>query len=332
MSRAGLAAVLLVAGCEAPRSAMRPVGPAARTLAELGWPVLIGFLAVSAVVWGLLVWVVARNHGSFAEHAPLHDRHLGMSWVAIAGFVLPGITFAAIFVATLRVMDRFPHAHHEMKPEIRITGRQWWWDVEYLDGPITLHVHDANEIHIPIGRPVEIELDSVDVIHSFWAPRLHGKVDLVPGLHNHISVEASQAGDFPGACAEYCGMEHANMRFVVVAEAPAAHAQFLERLRTEAPTPTSVEATRGQALFLSGPCAACHTVRGTPAKGTVGPDLTHFAARRTIAAGMLPRDLATEHAWVANAPSLKPGTRMPAMTRFDGEELAAIVTYLESLR
>ena len=336
--RRALLLPVLAAGCGSQYDALSPAGPAARKLADLGWPILLFFVATSAVMWALLLWVALRKTGTLAEHAP-HDASGGKGWVTLGGFAIPGIAFAAVFVATLRTLNAFPvdHHHHGAQtlsggaPEIRVVGHQWWWEVQYLAGELNQFFVTANEIHIPAGRPIDLELVSPDVIHSLWAPRLHGKVDLIPGMRNSIRLQADEPGTYPGACAEFCGLQHAHMLFKVVADPPADYERWLAHERTAAAEPRSDEARRGKEVFLRGPCELCHAVRGTAARGTVGPDLTHLAARSTIA-GFLPRDLANLHAWVVNAPSLKPGTQMPALNQFSGEELHELVAYLQSLQ
>ena len=265
-------AILFLAGCSTGRSSLHPAGPEAHKLADLGWPLLLFFTLVSAVVWGLIVSVAARRTGTFDEHVPLGTGG-GMGWVAIGGFLLPAIAFAVVFVVTLRSMNSFPHMHHaDMKPEIRVIGHQWWWEVQYLGADVSERVTSANELHVPLDRGVEVELVSADVIHSFWVPRLFGKVDLVPGMVNHVHVDASVPGAYEGECAEYCGLQHAKMRFTIVAEPLADYEAYVKHLRDDATAPPTVEAQRGSALFMTGPCMTCHTVRGTAARGTVGPD------------------------------------------------------------
>jgi len=336
MRRVWKASLLACSGCAMHRSSLHAASPDAHELSKIGWPVLIAFLLICAAVWGIILWIGVRRPGTFDEHAALSPGAFGgggQRWVTIGGFVLPTIAFSIIFVVTLRAMDAFPHMHHPgMKADIRVIGHQWWWEVQYLGEGISERVTTANEIHVPVGHGIEIELQTADVIHSFWVPRLFGKVDLVPGMTNHVHVEASQPGLYDGECAEYCGLQHAKMRFAIIAEPEPAYQAFVTHLREEATTPETPEAQRGFQLFMTGPCMTCHTVRGTAARGTVGPDLTHLGVRHTIAAGYYPKDLATLHAWVMNAPSLKPGTRMPAMTRYDGAQLADLVAYLESLR
>jgi cytochrome c oxidase subunit 2 len=314
------------------RSVLDPAGPAARVLAELGWPMLVGFTVTAAVMWGLLAWVAVRKKGTFDTHAPLETGG-GMAWVVLGGFVIPGIAFTASFVATIGVMRGFPLQHEQaVVPEIRVLGHQWWWQVEYRGARLTDRFETANEIHIPVGRPIDIELATADVIHSFWVPRLHGKVDLVPTLKNTIRIEAAQPGVYPGSCAEFCGLQHAGMRFEVIAEMPDDYERWLERQQRPAVAITDPQAARGESIFMRSACPICHAVAGTSALATVGPDLTHLGSRSTIGAGWVPKDVATLHAWVMNAPSLKPGTRMPALTQFTGPELHDLVAYLEALQ
>jgi cytochrome c oxidase subunit 2 len=333
---AALAATLgaLAAGCGGAqaRSVASPAGPAARILAALGLPVLIGFVVTSVVMWGLVAWVALRRTGSLAEHAP-PDAEGGLGWVVIGGFIIPGVVFFGIFLATLGVMRVFPMDHGARgKAEIRVIGHQWWWQIDYVAGGVHQQFTTANEIHIPVGRPIEIELDSADVIHSLWAPRLHGKVDLVPGLVNHIRIQADAPGVYPGGCAEFCGLQHAKMRFLVIAESPADYKKWLEHEREGAVTPTEPAALRGREVFMNGPCPMCHTVTGTPALATVGPNLTHFGSRLTVASGWRPNELGAVHAWVVNAQSIKPGVEMPMLTFFHGPELHDLVAYLEALK
>ncbi|HEX3902536.1 MAG TPA: cytochrome c oxidase subunit II [Polyangia bacterium] len=328
----GAIGAAFIAGCSSPRAILSPAGPPARILAQLGWPLLVGSLVVSAIMAALIVWVGSRRPGSFAEHAPVSAGG-GMRWVVIGGFVIPGIAFTAVYVATLGTLSAFPANHDDHAPaQIRVVGHQWWWEVEYLMGELPQRFKTANEIHIPSDRPVELELVSADVIHSFWVPRLHGKVDLIPGMVNHIELRASEPGTYSGSCAEFCGLQHAGMRFRVIVDSPAAFAAWLGRERSPAAGPADPQAARGETVFMNGACPVCHTVAGTGALATVGPNLTHVGSRGTIAAGWLSKDLATLHAWVVNAPSLKPGTQMPALTQFSGPDLHDLVAYLEGLK
>jgi cytochrome c oxidase subunit 2 len=317
-------------------SVLDPAGPAARTLRDLGWPLLVGFTVTAVVMWGLIAWLAARRTGSFDEHAPVaeDDAH-PKRWVLWGGFVIPGIVFTGAFVATTGVLRAMPMSHDDLTgpAEIHVIGHQWWWQLEYRPGEDTTRwFTTANEIHVPIGRPIDIALDTADVIHSFWVPRLRGKVDLVPGRTNQIRIQADVPGVYQGACAEYCGLQHAKMRFRIVAEATADYQHWLEHQRQLAVDPRDGRALAGKEVFMTAACPTCHTINGTVALATVGPDLTHVGSRRTIGAGSLPLNVATLHAWILNAPALKPGTRMPVLTQFSGRELHALVAYLEALQ
>ena len=326
--------MLGLAGCirNPPRSVLHPAGPAAQILAELGWPSLCFFTLVSIVMAVLLVLVAARRTGSFAAHAPVRSKG-GLGWVVIGGFIIPGIAFTAAYVCTIGSLRAFPMAERAPGPaQIRVIGHQWWWDVEYLMGDDSQHFKTANEIHVPTDQPIEIELVSADVIHSFWVPRLHGKVDLIPGLVNHIEIRAPQPGTYQGSCAEFCGLQHARMRLLFVSQTPADFAAWIAHQRQPANSPATAQASHGQAVFLGGPCPVCHAIQGTPALAAAGPDLTHIGGRQAIAAGWLPEGVATLHAWLMNAPSLKPGVQMPTLTWFNGPDLHDLVAYLEGLK
>jgi cytochrome c oxidase subunit 2 len=219
-----------------------------------------------------------------------------------------------------------------MKPEILIIGHQWWWEIHYLNDDLSKEFITANELHLPVGRPVNIEVETHDVMHSFWVPALHGKVDLIPGQTNYIRIEASQAGTYTGQCAEFCGAEHARMRILAVAEDPAVYESWLEAQRQPGAQPTTAEAIAGQQIFLAGPCSMCHTVRGTIAGGSVAPDLTHIGSRQMIAANSYQNNDAYLEAWVTHAQSLKPEAQMPDLTQFSGEQLNDLVAYLRQLQ
>jgi cytochrome c oxidase subunit II len=213
---------------------------------------------------------------------------------------------------------------------VRVTGRQWWWEVSYLDRSPSLIATTANEIHIPVGRPVRLEVVSGDVIHSFWIPELAGKTDLIPGQENVMWLEANRPGVYHGQCAEYCGLQHAKMAMEVVAEPPDAFARWLERQRAPAATPAGTNAAAGAHVFATYACALCHTVRGTMAGGRLGPDLTHVGGRRTIAAGTIANTRGNLLGWIENPQAFKPGTLMPAVP-LEGRELDDLTAYLQSL-
>lgn len=309
-------------------------GPAAERLAQLSWFMTILFLVITLIMWLLIAWGAKRRRGTLAEHAPV-DAGGGQAWIAIGGLAIPLIVLTIIFVLGLNLLAQFPiHGpHHQpMKPEILTIGHQWWWEIQYLNDHPDQEFTTANEIHIPVGRPINIELKSYDVMHSFWIPALHGKVDLIPDHTNFVRIEASQPGSFDGQCAEYCGAEHARMRLLAVAQAPDEYEAWLNQQRKPAAEPASAAAIAGEQTFLSGPCALCHQIRGTAAGGRVAPDLTHFAGRQFLAANTYPNNDAYLEAWITHAQSLKPEAEMPDLTQFDGEQLRDLVAYLRQLK
>lgn len=327
------ASLLWLTGCGTPESMLAPGGPASQDLARLNWFVLILFSTVAVAMFVLILLILTRPRGSFHEHAPV-DVGGGQGWIVTGGFAIPAIILAVVFITGLTAMSRFP-MHDGMSmtsAQIKLTGHQWWWQVQYVSGPLDQQVTTANEIHIPLGQAIDIDLASVDVIHSFWVPSLHGKVDLIPGQVNRIRIEADHVGNFQGQCAEYCGAQHANMKLLVVAQPPDQYRQWLASQRAAASEPSGDQERRGEQLFLSRPCGLCHTVRGTLANGRVGPDLTHLASRRKIAANMLENNNANLAAWATHAQSLKPASAMPNLTQFTGEELRDLVAYLRQLK
>jgi cytochrome c oxidase subunit 2 len=204
--------------------------------------------------------------------------------------------------------------------------------VHYVDGPVDEHFTTANEIHIPVDKPVMFELLSQDVIHSFWIPTLHGKVDLIPGHPNYVQIVASHPGNYTGQCAVFCGEQHAHMRLLVVAQSDAEYQSWKQGQLKPADPPQSVEAQAGEQIFLGGPCSMCHQVRGTPAGGHVAPDLTHIASRQFIGADSFPNNTAYLESWATHAQSLKPGCLMPDLTQFSGVQLRELVAYLQQLK
>lgn len=327
-------AMLLLAGCQRPQSSLFPEGPAAGKIAPLSWLMIILFLVITFIMWVLIVWGIFRRRGTFEEHAPV-DVGGGQGWIGIGGFGIPFIVLCILFVLGLRAMAGFPIKNGNPlspAPEILVIGHQWWWEVHYVKGGPDQYFKTANEIHVPVGKPVDIELASSDVIHSFWIPALHGKVDLVPGQSNYIRIQADHEGTFSGQCAEYCGAQHAHMKLIVVAQQPKDYEAWLAHQREPAKEPTEPEAVQGEQVFLSAPCMLCHQVRGTLAGGSVAPDLTHIGSRKGIAANTLVNNEANLAGWVTHAQSLKPAAAMPNITQFDGKQLRELVAYLQQLQ
>jgi cytochrome c oxidase subunit 2 len=214
---------------------------------------------------------------------------------------------------------------------VTVTGHQWWWEVRYENATASRVFTTANELHIPVGKPVHIQLESQDVIHSFWVPSLNGKQDLIPGQDNRTELIANHAGIYRGQCAEFCGYQHAHMSFIVVAEDEGAFQAWATRQATASSSPQNAEQQLGQRVFLSHPCVMCHQIRGTSAGGQVGPDLTHIGTRRTVAAGELPLTRGALAAWIADPQGVKPGSQMP-LVPLSPDELNAVSAYMEGLK
>ncbi len=306
------------------QSALDPKGPQAVGLSELSWVLIIG---------AAVVFVAVLAIAGYAAFAPRERaRRLSSRRLILGGgLAFPLIVLTTLLVYTLIRTGAMLRAAEPPQVRIRVTGEQWWWRVAYLDAAGKPDVITANEILLPAGRPVEIVLDSADVIHSFWLPNLAGKVDMIPGRTNRLRLTAAETGVYRGQCAEYCGGPHAFMAFLVVVETPERFSAWLERQREPASAPAAELAVAGQRLFLAR-CAACHTVRGTGAEGRLGPDLTHVGARRTIAAGMLANNAGTLAGWIAASQQVKPGNLMPSFEDFSGPELRALANYLSALK
>ncbi len=303
-----------------------PAGPFAGSIATLAWILLAMAVVVTAVVlFALYVALWGKPH--------LRQKLGGTKIVWAAGIAVPIVvlTVLLIYGLTLTRSLSAPIVGNEMR--VRIAGEMWWWRVAYLDPQGRPTMLDANELHIPVGQPVVLELESNDVIHSFWVPRLSGKLDMIPGRRNLMRIQADQPGVYGGQCAEYCGGPHALMGFAVVAHTPEDYATWrAERLNPAPAAPLSAEAARGQELFQSTGCAACHRIAGTEANGLAGPDLTHIAARQTLGAGILPNHRGTLMGWIGNSQAIKPGNRMPPYTVLSGDELRALAVYLGTLK
>lgn len=240
--------------------------------------------------------------------------------IVAAILLVPAVWTGAAFSARTETQPAF---------SIEVTGHQWWWEVRYSSEEPSRVFTTANEIHIPVGQSVEVKLVSADVIHSFWVPALAGKTDLIPGQTNVMQLEASRAGVFRGQCAEFCGTQHANMAFYVVASEPARFQAWWDKQLQGAPPPKSEEVKLGQTTFIQ-KCGLCHTVRGTRAGGIVGPDLSHLMQRRSIAAGTLPNNTGHLAAWIADPQDPKPGNFMPRPD-ISAAELQRILAYLQTL-
>ena len=291
------------------------------------WTTTIVCVVVLAFVAAALFRNVGRGSSVNIPAAP--ERSLTRSvWAATAVTV---VILLMLLVASIWAERGVEPPQVTSAVTINIVGHQWWWEIEYDDSAPSQRVLTANEMHIPINRPIVLNVTSKDVIHSFWVPNLQGKRDLVPGYITAISFQADRPGVFRGQCAEFCGLQHAHMALDVVAEADADFQRWLDGMRKPAPSPGSEEERRGHDVFMNRRCAGCHAINGTEAHGQVGPDLTHIGSRSTIGAGTLPNNPEQMHAWVNNPQTSKPGNQMPPNPLAD-EDGRALVAYLELLK
>ncbi|MFE9083834.1 cytochrome c oxidase subunit II [Brevundimonas sp. NPDC003935] len=304
-----------------PPPVLDPAGPFAGPVATVAWVLFV----MGAVV--LILVLIALGVAPFGP--PRWKRRVaGEKLVWIGGLAFPVVVLTGLLIYGLSVTARVADAPRPGEMRVRVTGEMWWWRVAYLDDQGREVVQDANEVHIPAGRPVVLELESADVIHSVWIPRLGGKTDMIPGRRNFMRLQADAPGVYAGQCAEYCGGPHALMGLVVVAHAPADFATW--RLKQAAPAAAST--LPGAAVFTASGCGACHTIRGTEANGLAGPDLTHVGSRQTLGAGILPNNQGTMAGWIADSQGIKPGNRMPSYSVLSGQELRDVAAYLESLK
>ena len=327
LARLVLAATLVLsAGCgDARSSALRPQSSAGEDIARLWWLMLGLGAAVAVLVIGLLLRTARSSRRPDDEDGNRSGD--GQRWIVLGGVVLPVVVLLPLSLVVVRTGARVAAPPPEDALVVDVVGHQYWWEIRYPESGAAV---TANEMHIPVGRAVDLRLTTDDVIHSFWVPPLHGKVDMIPGEETRLTLNADEAGTYQGVCAEFCGLQHANMRFLVVAEEPDEFARWLGRQAVDAPSPPSPEAAAGQDAFLATGCASCHTVRGTEADGQVGPDLTHFASRQTLGSGVVENNRGNLGGWIADPQGIKPGSTMPPSV-LDPDELLGLIAYLEAL-
>ena len=319
---AGGAAALLLSGCADRQNTLAPHSSAARSITTLWWVMFIGSTIVVMVVSLLVVLAFLRRRGSLDHVEARGESPRARNAVLVSGALVPAVVLTILFVYVLTSVP----ATAEPKPKdakltIDVGGKQWFWTVRYP----AQHVTTANELHIPVGVPVRVRVHTDDVIHSFWVPELNRKIDMVPGYDNSVLLEADRAGIYRGQCAEFCGLQHANMAFYVVAEPRAAFGRWVAR---EQRPPTA--GAPGATLFTQVGCGGCHTIAGL-STGTVGPDLTHVGGRMTLAAGTIPQTRADLERWIGDPQHIKPGNKMPAL-HLTGSQIRRLAAYLESLR
>jgi cytochrome c oxidase subunit II len=326
------AAALALAGCAAKEPPMTTLAPKSDLgvwiynlfLRVTEWDAFIFLIVLVAFL--LAVFVFSTRVGEAAPPASAgSDLGLEVAWT-----LGPALILLMISIPTVRTIFRSqPALAPKGALEIKVIAHQWWWEFHYPDPAVAT----ADELHIPIGRPIRLNLQSADVIHSFWVPQLGGKRDVVPGQINELTFEARVPGMYLGQCAEFCGLSHANMRFRVFVDTPARFAAW-EKVQRQAPiAPVELAdpaAAAGAKVFADSPCTTCHTIEGV-SKGYVGPNLTHFASRTTLGAGIMPNTPANVAKWITNPDHLKPGAKMPRLG-LSGEDLNDLVAYLESLK
>jgi cytochrome c oxidase subunit 2 len=318
---------------------LAPAGPFAARIASFWWFSLALAVAVVVLVWiAVLVGAFkggSRRRGSFHEYLTPQagSEQRNGRWVGGATVATVVVLFVYLVVDLLngRALALDARAPKQAVT-ISVTGNQWWWAVQYHSpGDPSRILKTANEIHIPVGEPVVLELESADVIHSLWIPRLNGKVDLIPMHTNRLHLRADSAGRYLGECAEFCGHQHAKMRLEVVAEPRAAFDRWYRAQLGSPAQPTDSARRVGQGVFLTKGCPVCHNIAGTPASGQTGPDLSHLASRRLIASGALPNTRGNLAGWILDPQGIKPGTKMPS-NQLQPNELEALLAYLESLK
>jgi cytochrome c oxidase subunit 2 len=319
-------------------SVLEPAGPQAARIAHLWDLFFLVCVVVSVLIIAFTVVAAVRagrararlGEGEPLVRDPAQARRARGVIIACTGATV--VTQIVLLVASIRTghglasLDDAPPAL-----TIRVTGHQWWWQLDYRDPQPSQQFVTANELHVPVGARVELELRAADVIHSFWLPSLDGKHDLIPGRDNRATIRVDRAGTYRGQCAEFCGPQHAQMELTLVAEPAEQFAAWRARQLEAARAPVTARQVRGRELVLTTSCAMCHAISGTPAGGILGPDLTHVASRATLAAGALPNTREDLARWLLDPPAHKPGTRMPKQV-LSADDLEAVLDYLESLR
>lgn len=322
---------LALSGCDRMPKALDAAGAASGLIADLFWL----FTAVAAIVWLLVVAAllaaIMRRRGESSAASPDDGMQKLAARVITGAVAATALTLMGLTVSSYFIDRSLARLADEQALTIHVSARQWWWKAEYVSSDPSRTLTTANEIHIPLGVPVNLRLTSNDVIHSFWVPEIAGKQDLIPGRETVLHILATKPGVYRGQCAEFCGMQHAHMAVVIIVEPAVEYDAWFARQLAPAAEPAHEEARRGRELFLQKPCVMCHRIAGTPAGSRAGPDLTHVASRRGVAANTLPMTRGSLAAWIADPQAIKPGAKMPR-TDLSADELNAIVAYLEGLQ
>lgn len=319
-----IAAIAIGTGCEGVQSALAPAGHSAERTADLFW----WMTGAAAVIWAgvtiLLLYVVSAKTQRF-------QRRTALLLIIGGGTAMPVVALTVLLCFGLPLIPEMLAIAPEGSLRVSVTGEQWWWRVQYVtaDGS---RVDLANEIRLPLGEPTEFRLTSADVIHSFWIPSLAGKVDMFPGRQTRLRVDPKRAGTFRAACAEYCGASHAHMNFYTMVTSRIEFDRWLAAQARDAVPAREPASVRGEQVFLSHGCPACHAVRGTPARGVIGPDLTHVGGRLSLGAARLANRSADFENWLTHVAELKPGAHMPEYRMLSVEKIRDLSSYLEALQ
>ncbi len=306
-------------------SPFTPRSPQALAISRLFVLNLVIAALIFLLVTGLIIYIAYRFRGRPGQPEPRQiagNRRLEIAWT-----VAPALVLVVVFSLTLVAMRTADPPVGQQKPDLVVVGHQWWWEVQYpKSGAIT-----ANEIHIPTGKPLLVQLESADVVHNFWIPQLGPKRDMVPGKTNYIWMEADKPGAYGGACSEYCGVQHAWMRLLAIAQPQAEFDAWQQQQLRGAPAAAGGDVAQGAKLFQQMTCVNCHAISGTGAQARVAPDLTHVASRQTLAAGLLQNTPANLTSWLADPQALKPGSFMPNL-QLSASDVRALVAYMETLK
>lgn len=320
----GLTSTLIVVSCGGVQSTLDPAGREAERIAVVFWWMTAGAAIVWLAVIGLTIYA-AR-----VRSEPRNHRRDSLLIIG-GGAVVPTVVLGVLLVYGLAPIPVLLAPAPEGSLKIIVSGEQWWWRVRYFP-PGGQAFELANEIRLPVDEPVQFQLDSPDVIHSFWIPSLSGKMDMIPGRVTYLAIQPTRIGVYRGACAEYCGTSHALMNFYVEVMEKEDFSRWLTHQTQPSQPPSEPIAARGQELFLANGCNACHTVRGTRAQGVIGPDLTHVGSRLSLAAGVLPNELDHFQRWLTHPTEVKPAVNMPAFHMLSQEDLRVLAAYLEGLK
>ena len=328
MRRAAWIAVLFLpfTACRVSYSALDTASPEARRVTNLHWLMLWVTVAVSFAVIAALAIALTRRRTTQTRVGERRRTSAVAAAAALSTLVLLGLLTASVLAGRAVATPVGPGALR-----IQIVGHQWWWEVRYPADPPSDTVITANEIHVPVGRPVLLELSTTDVIHSFWVPNLNGKKDLLPGRPTQHLLRPERLGVFKGRCAEFCGYQHAHMGFLLIVEEPGRFKSWIASQRRPAAEPSDAAGHHGREVFLSSACVSCHTIRGIGAFGHEAPDLTHLASRRMIGSATLPNTDGPLAGWIVDSQHIKPGNHMPP-NLLPADDLLDLVSYLRSLQ